>query len=152
MKWMLCGMLMHLVYKLKKNTSTMSVNTADKLVNSDVSSIITNLKYLNQDTNQDLTIEFKGYTHSRKGFVLQMENIEEINDENIEIWKSISDKYSCEIDIDYINKTTNLYFNLIEKKACNMYWLMYLSFIIFFIWMLINRHYQSPTQNYTKAT
>lgn len=148
---MLCGLLTHLVYKLKKNTSTMSVNTADKIVNSDVSSIITNLKYLNQDVNQDLSIEFKGYTHNRKGFVLQMQNVEELTDENIENWKCISDNYSCEVDIDYNNKTTNLYFNLVEKKACNMYWLMYLSFIIFFIWMLINKHYPSLTQNYTKA-
>lgn len=127
------------------------MNTANKTPNSDIADIIAKLKYISLDKNQDLKVNFKGYTHGKTGFILQIEFIEIVTEQTIDTWKNISDKYLCEIDLDYNNRTVNLYFEPIPSKALRCEPIVYLSFILICIWILFTRHSKYLMQNYTKV-
>lgn len=129
------GLLTHFVYK-DTMMLQMSVNTADKVANSDIADIISKLK------TDDNTVGFKGYTHDKKGFVLQLAFMEIIDD--LQQFKDISNKYSCEPVIDLNNRCVNLYFN---KKPKTGYNVVYLSIIMTSIYYLCNKFLLK--QNYT---
>ena len=117
----------------------MSINTADKVPNSDIAELMSSL------SSEDYTIEFKGYTHSKQGFVLQLSFVEHIND--IDQWTNISEKYTCEIDIDMNNHCVNLYFEKKKIKKWISSTLIYLSVMCVSIYYLWNKY--QPLQNYT---
>lgn len=128
------------------------MNTVKRTPNSDISEIIAKLKYISSDINQDLEVKFKGYTHGQQGFIIQLNYVENINDTYIETWKTISDKFHCEVDLDLNNRTVNMYFEPKIQKVHNYSPIIYLSFMLFSIWMLYSRNSQFLMQNYMNQT
>lgn len=117
----------------------MSVNTADKIPNSDVAQI------MSQIYSDDYEVEFKGYTHSKKGFVIQIIHLEKLQE--LDRWTNISQKYTCETDIDMNNQLVNLYFTKKQTKKWILPTLIYLSIIFICIYYLWNKYQQ--LLNYT---
>lgn len=128
------------------------MNHASKTVNSDIAEILSKLKHISLDDNQDLLATFKGYTHGKTGFVVQLTFVENVTDTTVDQWKNVSDKYDCEVDMDYNNRTVNLYFEQKLQKVQNRAPLIYLSLICICIWILYNRHSNYLMQNYMNQT
>tara|TARA_B100000902_G_C27260985_1_gene890711 strand:- start:1253 stop:1639 length:387 start_codon:yes stop_codon:yes gene_type:complete len=128
------------------------MNQANKTANSDIAEIISKLKYISTDDNQDLTVQFKGYTHGKTGFVIQLNFVEIVSDQTVKTWKNISDQYQCEVDMDYNNRTVNLYFEPKIQKVKNYSSILYLSLICLCIWILYNRHSNYLMPNYMNQT
>lgn len=128
------------------------MNQANKTANSDIAEIISKLKYISLDDNQDLTVQFKGYTHGKAGFIIQLNYIENVTDQTVSLWTNISDHYQCEVDMDYNNRTVNLYFEPKIQKVINYSPIIYLSLICLCIWILYNRHSNYLMQNYMNQT
>ena len=124
------------------------MNHANKTPNTDISEIIAKLKYISIDENQDLQVSFKGYTHGKSGFVIQLTFVEMITDKFVESWKNVSKKYICDVDMDYNNRTVNLYFETKIQKVSNYSPIIYLSLIILCIWILYTRHSTYLMPNY----
>ncbi len=120
----------------------MSVNTADKVPNSDIAEIISSLH------SEDFRVDFKGYTHSKQGFVLQIQYIDHISDTTQ--WQNLSNKYSCKPDIDMTNQCVNLYFEKKATKSSILPQLIYLSVLSYSIYYLWTKY--QPLQNYTSQT
>ena len=125
---------------------------ANKTANSEIAEIISKLKYISTEDNQDLTVQFKGYTHGKAGFVIQLNFVEIVSDQTVNVWKNISDRYQCEVDMDYNNRTVNLYFEPKIQKVKNYSSILYLSLICLCIWILYNRHSNYLMPNYMNQT
>ena len=95
------------------------MNHANKTANSDIAQILSKLKHISLDDNQDLVAIFKGYTHGKTGFIVQLTFVETVTDTTVYQWKNVSDNYQCEVDMDYNNRTVNLYFEQKLKKVKN---------------------------------
>lgn len=113
----------------------MSINTADKVPNSDIAEIMSHLR------TEDCQVEFKGYTHNKSGFVLQILFVEHVDDLRQWDYKG----YECDAQIDLNNRLINLYYT--KKKGSRIgFNLVYLSIIavcIFYLWSKYR-----PEQNY----
>jgi len=113
----------------------MSINTADKVANSEISEIISKIRI------DDTEIRFKGYTHNKQGFVLQVNYLEHISDFNC----FHVEGYDCEPEVDLNNRTVNLYFTKLSRSNFMMK-MFYLSLILACICYLCNKYL--PLQNY----
>ena len=107
----------------------MSINTADKVANSEIASIMSEIQL------EDSEIHFKGYTHNKKGFVLQVKYLEELKDFNIFDVKG----YLCDPKVDLNNRTVNLYYTKIYRSN-TLNKLFYLSLVLICILYLCNKY------------
>ena len=128
------------------------MNHANKTANSDIAEIISKLKYISVDENPDLSVQFKGYTHGKKGFIIQVTYVENISDDIVDQWKYISDRFKCAVDMDYNNRSVNLYFEPKIQKVRNYSSIIYLSLIVICIWILCMRHSNYLMPNYMNQT
>mgnify|MGYP001178527737 FL=1 len=120
--------IIHGVYK-SAHFNKMSINTADKVANSEIANIINEIQV------EDSEVSFKGYTHNKKGFVLQVNYLEQLND-----FSSFDVKgYLCEPQVDLNNRTVNLYYTKIYRSNI-MNKLFYLSLILICILYLCNKY------------
>ena len=85
----------------------MSVFSADKVANSEVAEIISELKHLSYD---EVSIKFKGYTHDKRGFQVRVNDIQTMDDGLMTRWMNVSDRYTSSIEFDTSSNSCTLEF------------------------------------------
>ena len=99
---------------------------------------------LNDQNNQDMEVEFKGYMHGGKGFALEILNLESISEATIQLWKNIINKRGLNpfIETDMMSGKVNIKCVENKRQSRNPYMktIVYLSLTMTFIYILWNRH------------
>lgn len=99
---------------------------------------------LNDDNNEDMEIEFKGYMHGGKGFALEILNLESISEKTLQLWKRVIEGKGLNpfIETDMMSGKVNIKCveNVRQSRNPFMKTLMYLSLTLTFIYILWNRH------------
>tara|TARA_B100001142_G_C14294207_1_gene640134 strand:+ start:320 stop:709 length:390 start_codon:yes stop_codon:yes gene_type:complete len=126
----------------------MSVFSADKIANSEVAEIISDLKQL---AYEEVDVQFKGYTHGKRGFQLRVSDIQRMDDVLISAWMNVSDRYTSSIDFDTSSSSCVLEFKRIEETSRN-YWWVYLSICVLSIYILWKRATIFQTPSFTSQT
>lgn len=126
----------------------MSVFSADKVANSEVAEIISELKHLSYD---EVSIKFKGYTHDKRGFQVRVSDIQTMDDGLMTRWMNVSDRYSSSIEFDTSSNSCTLEFTKLNETSRN-YWWVYLSICVLSIYLLWKRHTTFQMPNFTSQT
>lgn len=126
----------------------MSVFSADKVANSEVAEIISDLKRLAYD---EVDIQFKGYTHGKRGFQLRVRDIQTMDDELMTRWMNVSDKYTSSIEFDTSSNACTLEYTKLQETTQN-YWWMYLSVCVLSIYLLWKRATIFQMPSFTSQT
>ena len=81
----------------------MNVHEASVNLDETIQAIRNDLVILDSHKNEDISITLQGYLHNRTGFILNVDNIENVSDNVLEAWKhAIAERgYSCEISNDF---------------------------------------------------
>lgn len=99
---------------------------------------------LNDHSNNDMEVEFKGYMHGGKGFALEILNLESITEKTLQLWKSLIKKRGLHpfIETDMMSGKVNIKCVEPRRQSRTPYMksIMYLSLTLTFIYILWNRH------------
>ena len=129
------------------NSSSIKTETDDSIDN-----IKNELLTVCNHSNDDLTINLKGYIHNNTGFVLTLTNMEKITDDIFANWKSIVEKhgYKCSFQYDFQEGWVDVKCQQKQKKKCLKQWhfqmMGYLSLIMLCIWIIWYRRNRMPQQ------
>lgn len=103
------------------------------------------------NNNDDMNISLKGYMHNNTGFVLTVNNIEKLDDTVLKRWKNVVEKhgYVCDMRYDFHDGWVDLRCTASGRskpflKVHNFQQIVYLSMIVFSIYMLWQRHNKMP--------
>ena len=93
-------------------------------------------------SNDDMTIDVKGYLHNQRGFILKVQNMEKLDDTILRAWQDIVERkgYHCNMSYDFQDGWVDVKCSKESSKAClkaaQLSIFGYLSMIIVCIYLL----------------
>lgn len=130
----------------------MNVHSIKTETDDNIDNIKNELLTMCNHSNDDLTINLKGYIHNNTGFILTLTNMEKITDDIFANWKSIVEKhgYKCSFQYDFQEGWVDVKCQQNQKKICLKQWhfqmMGYLSLIMLCILIVWYRRNRMPQQ------
>ena len=72
------------------------------------------------DSNDDMTIDVKGYLHNNRGFILTVQNMEKITDSILQSWRYLVEKkgFRCDMTYDFNDGWVDVKCQKHVSKSC----------------------------------
>jgi len=97
------------------------------------------------DSNDDMTIDVKGYLHNNRGFILTVQNMEKITDSILQSWRYLVEKkgFRCDMTYDFNDGWVDVKCQKHVSKSClkarQLSIIGYLSVLFFCIYLIWSR-------------